>query len=93
MTDSNSNDASEDLEKNNIKSTQSAGNESDVVLSRGDRRTAQLLDAADENEGNWAKTLKAAIVNPDFYVYRRRSNISGLPPSVRVRLRTYSASA
>jgi radical SAM family uncharacterized protein len=50
-----------------------------ALLSRGDRRTAQLLDAADENEGNWAKTLKASIVNPDFYVYRERSVDEILP--------------
>ncbi|MBW1739969.1 MAG: radical SAM protein [Deltaproteobacteria bacterium] len=43
-----------------------------ALLSRGDRRTAQLLAAAHENNGNWAKTLKASIINPDFYVYRER---------------------
>jgi radical SAM superfamily enzyme YgiQ (UPF0313 family) len=43
-----------------------------ALLSRGDRRTAQLLAAAHENDGNWAKTLKASIINPDFYVYRER---------------------
>jgi hypothetical protein len=42
------------------------------LLSRGDRRTAQLLAALQENDGNWAKTLKASIVNSDFYVYRER---------------------
>lgn len=44
-----------------------------ALLSRGDRRTAQLLVAAHENNGNWAKTLKASIINPDFYAYRERS--------------------
>ena len=43
-----------------------------ALLARGDRRTAQLLAAAHENNGNWAKTLKASIINPDFYVYRER---------------------
>ncbi len=43
-----------------------------ALLSRGDRRTAQLLSDAHENNGNWAKTLKASIINPDFYVYRER---------------------
>jgi radical SAM family uncharacterized protein len=43
-----------------------------ALLSRGDRRTAQLLSSAHENKGNWAKTLKASIINPDFYVYRER---------------------
>ena len=43
-----------------------------ALLSRGDRRTAQLLAAAHENNGNWAKTLKASVINPDFYAYRER---------------------
>ncbi len=43
-----------------------------ALLSRGDRRTAELLVAAHENNGNWAKVLKASIINPDFYVYRQR---------------------
>ncbi len=43
-----------------------------ALLSRGDRRTAQLLATAHENKGNWPKTLKASIINPDFYVYRER---------------------
>ncbi|NVM57804.1 MAG: radical SAM protein, partial [Desulfobacterales bacterium] len=43
-----------------------------ALLSRGDRRTADLLAAAHKNDGNWAKTLKASIINPDFYVYRER---------------------
>lgn len=43
-----------------------------ALLSRGDRRVAQLLSAAHENKGNWAKTLKASVINPDFYVYRER---------------------
>lgn len=43
-----------------------------ALLSRGDRRTARLLAALQDNAGNWAKTLKASITNPDFYVYRER---------------------
>jgi len=43
-----------------------------ALLSRGDRRTAQLLVAAHKNNGNWPKTLKGSIINPDFYVYRGR---------------------
>jgi radical SAM superfamily enzyme YgiQ (UPF0313 family) len=50
-----------------------------ALLSRGDRRTAQLLAAAHENNGNWAKTLKASIINPDFYVYRERAPDEILP--------------
>jgi radical SAM superfamily enzyme YgiQ (UPF0313 family) len=44
-----------------------------ALLSRGDRRVAQLLSAVHDNDGNWAKTLKASVINPDFYVYRERS--------------------
>ena len=44
-----------------------------ALLSRGDRRTARLLVEARNNGGNWAKTLKASFINPDFYVYRMRS--------------------
>ncbi|MBW1859656.1 MAG: TIGR03960 family B12-binding radical SAM protein [Deltaproteobacteria bacterium] len=43
-----------------------------ALLSRGDRRTAQLLADAQDNNGNWIKTLKASVINPDFYVYRER---------------------
>ena len=50
-----------------------------TLLSRGDRRTAQLLAAAQDNNGNWAKTLKASVINPDFYVYRERSTDEVLP--------------
>jgi radical SAM superfamily enzyme YgiQ (UPF0313 family) len=50
-----------------------------ALLSRGDRRTAELLVAAHENNGNWAKTLKASIINPDFYVYRERQLDEILP--------------
>jgi len=49
------------------------------LLSRGDRRTAQLLAAAQDNNGNWVKTLKASVINPDFYVYRERSTDEILP--------------
>jgi radical SAM superfamily enzyme YgiQ (UPF0313 family) len=41
-----------------------------TLLSRGDRRVAELIRQAKDNHGNWAKTLKAASFNPDFYVYR-----------------------
>lgn len=50
-----------------------------ALLSRGDRRTAQLLAATQDNDGNWAKTLKASVINPDFYVYRERSLDEILP--------------
>jgi radical SAM superfamily enzyme YgiQ (UPF0313 family) len=43
-----------------------------ALLSRGDRRTAELLQGVHKNNGNWARTLKESIINPDFYVYRQR---------------------
>ncbi|HIJ54793.1 MAG TPA: radical SAM protein [Deltaproteobacteria bacterium] len=48
-------------------------------LSRGDRRTAELLVQAHDNNENWAKTLKASPINADFYVYRERSTSENLP--------------
>jgi len=50
-----------------------------ALLSRGDRRAAKLLLLAHANNGNWAKTLKDSIINPDFYVYRKRSVDEILP--------------
>ncbi|MBW2037176.1 MAG: radical SAM protein [Deltaproteobacteria bacterium] len=50
-----------------------------ALLSRGDRRTADLLVAAHENSGNWARILKESVLNPDFYVYRERSFDEVLP--------------
>ncbi len=50
-----------------------------ALLSRGDRRVAQILSQAHANRGNWAQTLKAVAVNPDFYVYRERGPDEKLP--------------
>jgi len=50
-----------------------------ALLSRGDRRVAQLLLSAHENEGNWPRTFKSSSLNPDFYVYRERSFDERLP--------------
>jgi len=50
-----------------------------ALLSRGDRRTAELLVGVHKNNGNWVKTLKGSIINPDFYVYRERSLDEILP--------------
>jgi radical SAM family uncharacterized protein len=44
-----------------------------ALLSRGDRKVAQILSLAHKNQGNWPKTFKASPVNPDFYVLRKRS--------------------
>lgn len=42
------------------------------VISRGDRRVADLLLLAHKNRGNWPQTFKASPVNPHFYVHRER---------------------
>jgi radical SAM family uncharacterized protein len=44
-----------------------------ALLSRGDRRVADILARLHTNEGNWAKTFKESSINPDFYVIRERS--------------------
>ena len=44
-----------------------------ALLSRGDRKVADILSAVHARRGNWPQTLKTISVNPDFYVYRERS--------------------
>jgi len=43
-----------------------------ALLSRGDMRVANTLEAVHDNCGNWPKTLKASTINTDFYVHRER---------------------
>jgi radical SAM superfamily enzyme YgiQ (UPF0313 family) len=50
-----------------------------ALLARGDRRVADLLEAAHGNNGNWPQTFKAALLNPQFYVYRDRREDELLP--------------
>ena len=50
-----------------------------ALLSRGDRRVADILSLTHANRGNWAQTLKTVAVNPDFYVYRERRPDELLP--------------
>ncbi|MCP4687404.1 MAG: radical SAM protein, partial [Desulfobacterales bacterium] len=50
-----------------------------ALLSRGDRRVADLLLLAHENKGNWAKTLKQSPVDPDFFARRERPRAELLP--------------
>jgi radical SAM family uncharacterized protein len=45
-----------------------------AMISRGDRRMAEILLKVLENRGNWPKTLKESQFNPDFFVYRERHN-------------------
>ena len=42
------------------------------LLSRGDRKVADILKVVHANHGNWAQSLKSVPVNPDFYVLRGR---------------------
>jgi radical SAM family uncharacterized protein len=50
-----------------------------ALLSRGDRKVADILALAHANDGNWPKTFKTTAVNPDFYVLRERSPDELLP--------------
>ncbi|MBW2010105.1 MAG: TIGR03960 family B12-binding radical SAM protein [Deltaproteobacteria bacterium] len=50
-----------------------------ALLSRGDRKVAEILSLAHSNRGNWAKTLKASPVDPGFYVHRDMSVNELLP--------------
>lgn len=43
-----------------------------ALLSRGDRRVAQLLTAVLDHQGNWSHTFKNTSLNADFYVHRVR---------------------
>lgn len=44
-----------------------------ALLSRGDRKAADILSLAHKTGGNWPQTLKGFPVNPDFYALRERS--------------------
>jgi len=50
-----------------------------ALLSRGDRRVADILALAHTHHGNWAQTLKTTPINPDFYVQRQRDFAELLP--------------
>lgn len=50
-----------------------------AMLSRGDRKVADILALAHANNGNWAQTLKTVAVNPDFYVHRERERDEQFP--------------
>jgi radical SAM family uncharacterized protein len=43
-----------------------------ALLSRGDRKVAEILSLLNKNQGNWPKTFKSSPINPDFYVLRER---------------------
>ncbi len=50
-----------------------------ALLSRGDRRVAQLLAAAAANGWNWPQTYKQSVLNAGFYVTRERPLTELLP--------------
>jgi len=43
-----------------------------AILSRGDRRVANLLLAIEENRGDWKRALRQGVIDPDFYLTRQR---------------------
>jgi radical SAM superfamily enzyme YgiQ (UPF0313 family) len=50
-----------------------------ALLSSGDRRVGEILMAVHRLDGNWVKAFKDVNINPDFYVYRRKSFDEILP--------------
>jgi radical SAM family uncharacterized protein len=50
-----------------------------ALMSRGDGRVADILEAAHKNDGNWPKTLKATRMDADFYVHRQRNYRENFP--------------
>jgi radical SAM family uncharacterized protein len=50
-----------------------------ALLSRGDRKVADILALAHAKGGNWASTFKNVPINPDFYVLRERGAEELLP--------------
>jgi radical SAM superfamily enzyme YgiQ (UPF0313 family) len=43
-----------------------------ALLSRGDRRTADILERVHRLGGDWGRALRESPFNPDFFVYRGR---------------------
>jgi len=50
-----------------------------ALLSLGDRRVADAIEAAERNGGNWRAAVAESGVDADFYVFRDRSADSVLP--------------
>ena len=50
-----------------------------ALLSRGDRRVADILLAGRDLQWNWAKIFKSCVVDPDFYVHRQRDEQEVFP--------------
>ena len=49
------------------------------LLSRADRRVAEILKLAHDLRGNWSQALKQTPVNPEFYTRRERPTDELLP--------------
>ncbi len=50
-----------------------------ALLSLGDRRVADAIEAAERNGGQWRAAVAEANVDADFYIFRDRSNDPLLP--------------
>ena len=50
-----------------------------ALLSLGDRRVADAIEAAERNGGNWRAAVAETGVDADFYIFRDRSADSVLP--------------
>jgi radical SAM superfamily enzyme YgiQ (UPF0313 family) len=50
-----------------------------ALLSRGDRRVAELLKLAHAHDANWSRTFKEAAIDPEFYITRERKISERLP--------------
>jgi radical SAM superfamily enzyme YgiQ (UPF0313 family) len=50
-----------------------------ALLSLGDRRVADTIEAAERNGGQWRAAVAESGLDADFYIFRDRSNDSMLP--------------
>jgi radical SAM superfamily enzyme YgiQ (UPF0313 family) len=50
-----------------------------ALLSLGDRRVADAIEAAERNGGNWRAAVAETSLDADFYIFRDRSQDSVLP--------------
>src|SRR5499426_711268 len=50
-----------------------------ALLSLGDRRVADAIEAAERNGGNWRAAVAEAGIDSDFYIFRDRSRDAFLP--------------
>src|SRR3712207_7070331 len=50
-----------------------------ALLSLGDRRVADTIEAADRNRGNWRAAVAETGLDADFYIFRDRSADAVLP--------------